>query len=122
MIKCNSCLEEKEEIHFYKDNRNSKKNVRKPCKSCFNIASQAKKFNISKEWIHKQKQRQNNCCAICGVTEIKNKRLFCIDHNHRTGKIRGLLCTKCNFAIGFFGDDIPILESAINYLNKSQTS
>lgn len=68
-------------------------------------------------------QFQNELCAICGKPETrKNKytgtcRLH-IDHDHKTGKVRGLLCSKCNVVLGAFGDNIEILMSAINYLRQ----
>jgi len=42
-----------------------------------------------------------------------------MDHCHKTNKIRGLLCGKCNSAIGFFDDDTELLEKAIDYLKKT---
>lgn len=66
---------------------------------------------------------QNNVCAICGKVNIfnskfTNKRMsLSVDHNHETGKIRGILCNNCNRAMGLFGDDTEILYKAINYLN-----
>jgi len=54
-------------------------------------------------------------CYICGREESENKRLA-IDHCHETGDIRGLLCSKCNKALGLLGDDIDTLKRAIEYL------
>lgn len=60
---------------------------------------------------------QKGCCAICGRHQSElNKSLF-VDHNHETGKIRGLLCSKCNFGIGIFKDDVKLLRNGIEYLN-----
>lgn len=57
---------------------------------------------------------QQNKCAICGG--ISSGRSLAIDHCHKTGKIRGLLCEKCNWMIGFAKDNPDILRSAIEYL------
>jgi hypothetical protein len=58
-------------------------------------------------------------CAICGARSgcSKGRKLF-IDHNHKTKKIRGLLCSKCNFMIGISGDNSEILKKAIAYLER----
>ena len=65
---------------------------------------------------------QNHCCAICGQPEttlIKGRQIsMSVDHDHKTGKVRGLLCLKCNRALGLFRDDPAILTSAIAYLAK----
>ena len=58
---------------------------------------------------------QNNKCLICH-TEFKTMKSTYIDHNHITGKVRGLLCVKCNSGIGYLNDDINLLKEAINYL------
>jgi hypothetical protein len=60
-------------------------------------------------------QNQGGRCAIC--REESEKPLY-VDHNHKTGEVRGLLCTKCNPALGLFNDSIIILENAINYLMR----
>lgn len=63
---------------------------------------------------------QNGVCAICGRAErviIKNKRLsLAVDHCHKTNMVRGLLCQKCNLAIGLLDDDLDVLASATSYL------
>ena len=59
---------------------------------------------------------QNNKCFICN-NEFKNDRDCCLDHNHKTNKIRKLLCQGCNSALGYFKENTIILQKAINYLN-----
>ena len=65
---------------------------------------------------------QNGVCVICGEPETTYRwgRIIAlaIDHNHETGEIRGLLCTKCNSGLGCFRDNANILASAISYLNQ----
>lgn len=65
--------------------------------------------------------RQDDRCAICR-TEIPGGRhgIFNIDHNHQTGEVRGLLCSKCNVGLGCFKDDLLVLESAIDYLKGTK--
>lgn len=61
---------------------------------------------------------QNNCCPICGNTFGSNKGDIHIDHNHITGKVRALLCGKCNCGLGYFKESVDNLMSAIAYLEK----
>jgi hypothetical protein len=61
--------------------------------------------------------RQGNRCAICRELPIGYARLS-VDHCHTTGKVRGLLCTNCNAAIGMFREDPGRLRAAIRYLEK----
>lgn len=58
-------------------------------------------------------------CAICGVPEKELTRKLHTDHNHETGKIRGLLCANCNHGIGNFKDNIRLLFLAVEYLEKA---
>lgn len=62
---------------------------------------------------------QHGRCCICGKhsDETHRKRLF-VDHCHKTGKIRGLLCQQCNTALGMASDDIDILCAMIGYLSE----
>lgn len=75
-------------------------------------------YGITIEIYNNLLEQQNGVCAICGCVDI-NKPLA-VDHNHTTKEIRGLLCGKCNKAIGLFYDSISLLESAINYLSKEK--
>ena len=85
-----------------------------------------KRYNITLEKYFELFYLQNGLCAICGkpeTTVYKNSCLqsrLCIDHDHNTKKIRGLLCSKCNTALGHFKDDIEIIEKAILYLKKQR--
>ena len=68
-------------------------------------------------------EAQNHRCAICGAPEtIRSRngvvRFLCVDHDHRTGKVRQLVCSACNSVLGDAEDDIRILEAAIAYLIK----
>ena len=62
---------------------------------------------------------QEHCCAICKKHQSEfNKRLF-VDHDHSTGRVRGLLCYFCNTILGQARDQIEILENGIKYLQKN---
>ena len=58
---------------------------------------------------------QDGKCAICN-SPFENPSDACVDHNHRTDEIRGLLCRQCNAALGLFKDDSEILNNAMKYL------
>lgn len=61
---------------------------------------------------------QDGCCAVCLLPENGNK--LDIDHNHDTGEIRGLLCRKCNIAIGLLDDDVVRAERLITYVLRGR--
>lgn len=61
---------------------------------------------------------QNGLCKICGKPNTKGRKLY-IDHNHKTGKVRGLLCEGCNFGLGGFKDDAMLLLEAVKYILNS---
>lgn len=62
-------------------------------------------------------ENQNGKCAICEETKDK---LLNIDHDHTTGKIRGLLCNSCNTALGLFQDKEEVIKRACLYLGKNK--
>jgi hypothetical protein len=67
-------------------------------------------------------QKQGNCCAICRTTDPTTARTkyFAVDHDHATGRVRGLLCGKCNLGIGNLREDPEILSRALEYLRTKQ--
>lgn len=72
------------------------------------------RYGITETQIQGLLVKQSNKCAICFKNFINNK--FQVDHCHKTNKIRGLLCHRCNFGLGCFGDNIVNLHQAIVYL------
>lgn len=66
----------------------------------------------------RERFEKDNKCEICKIEMIKGitGNSMCVDHDHVTGKFRGLLCKKCNLLLGSANDDIQILQSAIDYL------
>lgn len=75
-----------------------------------------KNYGITLEIYNKMLKEQNYCCKICNKNEKEFKLKLCVDHCHKTEKIRGLLCNKCNFGISYFSDNIEIINKAIEYL------
>lgn len=72
-------------------------------------------YGVTPEQIADARQAQNNLCAIC-----KRPRFLVIDHDHRTGRFRGMLCKACNIAIGQFGDNSEGLRIALAYLERNE--
>ena len=82
-----------------------------------------KKYGLSPEEYDKIFITQNGKCAICNkeetiITKYGYKARMHVDHNHSTGKIRELLCSACNHAIGLFKENVEVMKSAIEYLIK----
>lgn len=75
-------------------------------------------FGIDIDTYNIMLEEQNGCCAICGISILKLKKNFSVDHCHSSLKVRGLLCSKCNTVLGFVNDDINILKNCISYLKK----
>ena len=61
---------------------------------------------------------QNHCCAICGAHQSTFNKSLNVDHCHTTNKVRGLVCTNCNRAIGLIKDSRSIAQSIVNYLSR----
>jgi len=82
-----------------------------------------KLYGITLDEFYAMLKSQGNKCAICGDTKEKineGKRFnFQVDHCHKTGRIRGILCFMCNNALGKWRDSVEILTSAIAYINNS---
>ncbi len=61
---------------------------------------------------------QKGGCKICGLTPVDNNKSLAVDHDHKTGKIRGLLCNNCNVAVGFLKDNPELGIKITSYLKE----
>ena len=100
--------------------------MRSKCKPCNEFRKYKrfiqKTYGISYTEYEELLKEQSYKCALCKSDTTNNKRaerLF-IDHCHKTGNVRGLLCSKCNHALGLFNDDTRLLLEAIEYLNRAR--
>ena len=73
-------------------------------------------YGLSLEAYQELLAQQGGVCAICGSPP--GKRALAVDHDHVTGEVRALLCTRCNVGIGGFRDDPQLLVAAIAYLER----
>lgn len=73
-------------------------------------------FGISLSDYRAMLDAQKHCCAICRRHESCFKKKLSVDHDHKTGAIRGLLCSGCNFGLGQFKDNFDVALNAAKYL------
>lgn len=126
MKKCSKCkCDLTEEVRIL--SKAQKDGIHRYCKSCHLKSMEAGKrksylkriHNISLEQYGFLFQNQLGRCLICKTHQSDLDKVLCVDHDHRTGRIRGLLCNDCNRALGLFKDDKTILQNAVDYLNGS---
>ena len=110
-------------INDSKETKNAyMREYRKRNKELFKSYDLMKKFGITLEEYNEMLEIQDGACAICGQPETRKDhrtgetRALAVDHDHATGRVRGLLCTDCNTGIGLLQDDIEILLNAVDYL------
>lgn len=75
-------------------------------------------YGITIEDYYRILKEQDSACAICRGPNCKRYAWFSVDHCHKTGKVRGLLCSECNLGLGKFKDDPALISKALEYLNK----
>jgi hypothetical protein len=109
---CKLCESNKAKI--YSQTPSGKKSVKRRCTNS-NFKS---KHGWTLEKYEEQLKLQNNKCAICGIDIENYNRRFSIDHNHKTNKIRELLCNRCNVALGLIKENIETLYHMIDYIKK----
>jgi len=80
-----------------------------------------RKYGITIEKYAEMLRLQDGRCAICKTDNPgKGKRHFHVDHDHLSGKVRGLLCVKCNMGIGSFDDDVMLMHMAAAYVSEAR--
>lgn len=137
MKKCSKCGIEKPLSQFHKD-KNTKTGTKSSCKACYSkfheeyyakntdkVKSKNKKmwlqrkYSLSVEEYELLKTQQDNKCVIC-QEQLNDGYEVHVDHSHKTGKIRGVLCRWCNTGLGNFKDKIESLQRAIEYLSHHE--
>ena len=131
---CKTCNAEKTELDF--DRNKDGKVVRNTCKQCrterrnelgFRLGERGRSgrlkyhYGITQAQYDQMVVDQNGLCKVCsrpGINRWNNQLV--VDHCHSTGKVRGLLCDKCNKGLGSFEDKIEVLEAAVQYLKDSK--
>lgn len=137
---CRVCKSDKPIADFYKRKRN-KGGFRTECKDCHGKAGRrqylrtkphtdlrnlvrglSRNYGITlADWTTLY-HKQHGLCAICKNPETrfnnksKTTQKLCVDHSHKTGKIRGLLCNRCNTTLGRIGEDLAILKNMLRYM------
>lgn len=144
--KCSECIINLDKLEFkicrkcgFKGEKNKFSKKENICKQCISSSNKEyrkantdkyrsqiyfKKFGITLEEYEKILSEQDGVCKICknGETMIMNGQVIAlaVDHCHKTGKVRGLLCQQCNSGIGCFKDNIEIMTYAIKYLIENE--
>ena len=75
-----------------------------------------KKYGLTLDEYHAMYERQDFACAICGTDDSG----LVVDHDHESGKVRGLLCNRCNTGLGMFGESQHIFAKACDYVVRHQ--
>ena len=130
---CKTCLTIKPLTEFH-INKCSRKGTQAKCKQCVKLQDRVN-YDSQKQREHVLKRlygltlkdyenllkKQGGCCKICGTKEPGGHGVFVVDHDHVTGRVRGLLCSNCNRGLGFFNDSPETLRQGASYLEPRKT-
>lgn len=115
--RCSRCRTIKPLLSF--SVRSSSKSLRHHwCKKCVAEDGQSRKYGVPCQALAALFAEQRQRCAVCR----QKLKSFSVDHDHTTGRVRGLLCGTCNSGLGFFRDSVELLQEAILYLQKHSSS
>ena len=131
---CTQCKKDKPEGDYYvRKDRPSGKGRLSECKECMksrvmdrykkdpdlvNDKRAAKVYGITLEQVQEMREQSGGICSICNREGKHHHKRLVIDHDHKTGKVRGLICSTCNSMIGWCGEDTQTLQNLIDYLNR----
>lgn len=130
MKTCSSCRCQKSYSDFHK-NKRQPDGLANQCKPCTSDSGRKdyqthkrrrtsaglfRKYGITIDDYERMEMEQDYCCALCGEPELIQDRKLAVDHDHDTGRVRGLLCFKCNTALGRVCDTESALDRLIEYI------
>lgn len=130
MKKCFACKRDKPLDAFYRSNVHYRQ---RECKECTRLRKHRwhmtesgklssansklkKRFGITLQEYEQMVAAVQGKCEICGATSSYGKHRLAVDHDHKSGLLRGILCKSCNTGLGAFRDDVTLLYSAVAYL------
>ena len=133
MVKtCKHCESVKDDSCFYRffDKWTNKYYLSARCKPCHQEYKQSNKntprnrkaeklqlrYALTYEQWEDMRYAENYRCMICGISEDEIDKRLDVDHCHKSGKVRGMLCNPCNTMLGHARDNLAILEAAVKYL------
>lgn len=105
------CCDTEKPLSAFSKRRQAPDGRQAKCKRCASDYQRAHKYGLSVSQYHSLIKSQGGRCAICD-----EKKPLVVDHNHSTGKIRGLLCSDCNSGIGLLKDSVEVIRRAEGYL------
>lgn len=143
---CTSCEQDKpfNEYHRSRPKKDGSYGLRSICKSCFmdknmdiyynkggkerqkarSFKNNLKRYGITPDDYYKLLNQQKGLCFICSTNTVNRTQVsynLFVDHDHKTGKVRGLLCHHCNAGLGHFKDNTALLSKAIEYLDANRS-
>ena len=126
-----SSLEDVPEVFASNGVRDGKRRYRNECRKCHSTIGSKRnmekyhenrskylldKYGIDEEVYNNMFDSQQGCCAICKKHQTTFSIRLAVDHDHVTGKVRGLLCQSCNQALGLLQDSLTNISNALEYL------
>jgi len=115
---CKTCQAEQARAWFHANKERAKDNR--------HAHAMRSTYGITPEQYQRMVDAQGGVCAICQKPETSvhgsgTQFRLAVDHCHSGGAVRGLLCQRCNRALGLFGDDVTLMEAAISYLERHRS-